>query len=104
MGVPALVRAMETLGEVQIEMREALDTRVSLEVALVRIARPEADVSVAALLERVERLERGLSGHVAAPAVSEAKLAASEAIAASGSADPAAGARTALGAHRRSQP
>src|SRR3954451_4816530 len=73
MGVPALVRAMETLGETQIEMREALDTRVSLEVALVRIARPEADVSVAALLERIERLERGLSGHVSAPAVAEAK-------------------------------
>src|SRR3954468_2546038 len=105
MGVPALVRAMETLGETQIEMREALDTRVSLEVALVRIARPEADVSVAALLERIERLERGLSGHVSAPAVAEAKQAASDAIAAtSPTTDPAAGARTALGAHRRSQP
>src|SRR3954466_5068384 len=72
MGVPALVRAMETLGETQIEMREALDTRVSLEVALVRIARPEADVSPAALLERIERIERGLSGHVTAPARAEA--------------------------------
>ncbi|MDQ1396195.1 MAG: polymerase subunit gamma/tau, partial [Acidimicrobiaceae bacterium] len=100
MGVPALVRAMETLGETQVEMREALDTRVSLEVALVRIARPEADISPAALLERIERLERGLSGHVAAPAVAEARQAvALPAAAPSANAEP--GGRPALGALRR---
>src|SRR3954454_902808 len=71
LGTPGLVRAMETLGESLVEMRESLDTRVSLEVALVRIARPEADASPAALLERIERLERKVSGHVAAPAVAE---------------------------------
>src|SRR3954468_9115824 len=72
LGTPGLVRAMEALGESLVEMRESLDTRVSLEVALVRIARPEADASPAALLERIERLERGLSAHVTAPAVAEA--------------------------------
>ncbi len=60
LGPAALVRAMETLGEALTEMREALDPRVTLEVALVRVTAPEADVSVAALLERVERLERRL--------------------------------------------
>jgi hypothetical protein len=50
---------MEALGDALMQMREALDPRVSLEVALVRIARPEVDVSPAALVERLERLERG---------------------------------------------
>lgn len=58
LGAATLVRAMETLGEAQAAMREALDPRVSLEVALVRVTAPEADASPAALLERIERLER----------------------------------------------
>jgi DNA polymerase-3 subunit gamma/tau len=60
MGPAALVRAIETLGQAQVEMREALDPRITLDTALVRLARPEADASPAALLERLERLERQL--------------------------------------------
>ncbi len=71
-GAAALVRAMETLGEALTEMREALDPRVTLEVALVRITAPEADVSVAALLERIERLERQLASGGPAPRVETA--------------------------------
>ncbi|HVM07759.1 MAG TPA: DNA polymerase III subunit gamma/tau [Acidimicrobiales bacterium] len=69
LGAASLVRAMERLGESLTDMREALDARVTLEVALVRITAPEADTSVAALLERIERLERRLEGGevVAAP-------------------------------------
>jgi DNA polymerase-3 subunit gamma/tau len=59
LGPAALVRAMEAVGDALMQMREALDPRVSLEVALVRVARPEVDVSPAALVERIERLERG---------------------------------------------
>ncbi|HEX7167751.1 MAG TPA: hypothetical protein VF230_12290, partial [Acidimicrobiales bacterium] len=51
------------------DMREALDTRVALEVAIVRITAPEADASPAALLERLERLERRLDGQ---PVVAQA--------------------------------
>ena len=58
MGRAAIVRALEVLGDALIDMRDAPDTRVLLEVALVRLCRPEADVSPAALLERIERLER----------------------------------------------
>jgi DNA polymerase III gamma/tau subunit len=58
LGPAALVRAMEVIGEALAEMRESLDPRVTLEVAIVRIARPESDTSPAALLERIERLER----------------------------------------------
>ncbi|HEY2428200.1 MAG TPA: DNA polymerase III subunit gamma/tau, partial [Acidimicrobiales bacterium] len=37
LGTAALVRAMEVLGETLVEMREALDARVNLEMALVRL-------------------------------------------------------------------
>ena len=67
LGAATLVRAMETLGEAQSGMRDALDPRVSLEVALVRITAPEADASPAALLERIDRLERRLAAPAAPP-------------------------------------
>ena len=56
-GLAALVRSMEVLGEAQVSMRDAPDPRVTLEVALVRLAHPEADDSPEALLVRIERLE-----------------------------------------------
>jgi len=71
LGAPATVRAMETLGEALIDMRESPDPRVTLEVALVRLCRPDADTSLASLVERIERLERG----AAAPARAEARKA-----------------------------
>jgi DNA polymerase-3 subunit gamma/tau len=49
---------MEVLGKAQVDMREAPDPRVHLEVVLIRLTHPEADDSPAALLERIERLER----------------------------------------------
>ena len=58
MGLAAVVRHMEVLGQAQVDMREAPDPRVHLEVVLIRLAHPEADNSPAALLERIERLER----------------------------------------------
>ena len=61
LGLAALVRAMEEIGQALADMRDSVDPRVTLEVALVRLARPEADTSVAALLERIERLERAAS-------------------------------------------
>jgi DNA polymerase-3 subunit gamma/tau len=48
---------MEVLGESQVAMRDAPDPRVNLEVALVRLAHPEADDSPEAILVRIERLE-----------------------------------------------
>ena len=72
MGLAALVRAMEVLGQAQVAMRDAPDPRVNLEVALVRLAHPEADDSPEALLARIERLETAGAGprhpHPAAPA------------------------------------
>lgn len=65
MSAPAITRALELLGEALVEMRQAPDPRIPLEVALVRLTRLDTDTSVAALAERLERLERG--GVSAAP-------------------------------------
>ena len=61
LGLARLVRAMESLGLAQVDMREAPDARVVLEVTLVRLARSELDSAPDALAERVSRLERALA-------------------------------------------
>ena len=53
-----LTRALEVLGSALVDMRQAPDPRVDLEVALGRLTRRDLDTDIAALLERVERLER----------------------------------------------
>jgi DNA polymerase-3 subunit gamma/tau len=58
LGAAATVRAMEVLGETLVDLRHAPDPRLLLDVALVRLTRRDADVSPAALLARIERLER----------------------------------------------
>ena len=62
MSPAAMTRAMETLGVSLVEMRQAPDPRVDLEVALVRLCRPDADRSLDALSDRVAQLERQLAG------------------------------------------
>jgi DNA polymerase III subunit gamma/tau len=62
MGLARVVRHMEVLGQAQVDMREAPDPRVHLEVVLIRLSHPEADDSPAALLERIEHLERTQGG------------------------------------------
>jgi len=62
LGTAAIVRAMEVLGEALVDMREALDARVTLETALVRLGVPAADTSPAAIVERLEALERRMAG------------------------------------------
>ncbi len=58
MGLARVVRSMEILGLALIDMRDAPDAQVVLEIAVVRAARPDLDTSVAALVERVSALER----------------------------------------------
>ena len=52
-----LTRALEGLGAALIDMRQAPDPRVDIEVAMVRLCRPDADRSLDALRERVAQLE-----------------------------------------------
>jgi DNA polymerase-3 subunit gamma/tau len=54
---PVITRALEALGAALVDMRQAPDPRIPLEVALVRITRPESDTSLDALLARIDRLE-----------------------------------------------
>jgi DNA polymerase III subunit gamma/tau len=62
---PYVTRCLEVIGETLVDMRQAPDPRVGLDVALVRLTNVEADTSIAALVERVARLERmaGGGGH-----------------------------------------
>ena len=100
LGRARLTRSLETIGDALMDMREALDPRVSLEVALVRIASSDVDPSPAALLERIERLERALAGQAAAPAVAQAKEAVADDPPKAASGGAAGSARAALGAVR----
>ncbi|MGY6499772.1 MAG: DNA polymerase III subunit gamma/tau [Acidimicrobiales bacterium] len=61
LGRAGVTRALELVGEAIADMRHVGDTRIPLEVALVRLSRPELDTSVEALLDRVTRLERALA-------------------------------------------
>jgi len=64
-------RALEEVGAALLEMRQAPDPRIPLEVALVRLTRPTggADGDIGPLLDRIERLERAVaSGTVPAAA------------------------------------
>lgn len=58
MGAAAVTRAMEVLGEAAMEMRRAVDPRLVLEIALVRLTRRDLTPSMDLLVDRVSRLER----------------------------------------------
>lgn len=66
----SLLRTLDLLGKAIIEMRNAPNHRLLLEVALVRSAAPETDPSATGLLGRIERLERriGIAEGAVAPA------------------------------------
>jgi DNA polymerase-3 subunit gamma/tau len=75
LGAARLVRAMERLGEMLVEMRHAPDARLLLEVALVQLTHEAASNDVGALMDRLDRLEKALAdGAVAAPAAAAAPV------------------------------
>ena len=53
---------IESLGQAQREIRDGLDPRLQVELALVKVTRPELDHSEAALEERLRRLEGAAAG------------------------------------------
>jgi DNA polymerase-3 subunit gamma/tau len=78
-GPDRLARMLDLLGELGAEMRWSSDPRLSLEVALTRMARPVGEMTIEALAERVEALEAGTSARVVqsvehAPAASSADV------------------------------
>jgi DNA polymerase III subunit gamma/tau len=64
-GPDRLARTLDLLGELGAELRWSSDQRLSLEVAFTRMARPQGEMTLGALAERVEALELG--GSSAAP-------------------------------------
>ena len=59
LGEVALVRAIDQLSKAVADIREGDEPRMTVELALLRSARPEIDPSSAALAQRIERLEKG---------------------------------------------
>jgi DNA polymerase-3 subunit gamma/tau len=69
LGLPRTVRVLETVGRAMREMKSAPEKIVILEVALVRLIKPELDNTIDALDERVTKLERdGVRVEAPAPA------------------------------------
>ena len=62
MAPAAITRSLETLGRALIDMRQAPDPRIDIEVALVRLCQPDEDRSLEALAQRVRQLEARLDG------------------------------------------
>jgi DNA polymerase III subunit gamma/tau len=58
----ALVRAIDVIATALAAVKEGDEPRMTLELALLRAARPQLDPTKQALLQRVERLEQSLAG------------------------------------------
>ncbi|HET6831642.1 MAG TPA: DNA polymerase III subunit gamma/tau, partial [Solirubrobacterales bacterium] len=61
LGGSALLRAIDELAAAQAGIREGDEARLTVELALLRSARPEIDPTRAALTQRLERLEQALA-------------------------------------------
>ncbi|MGO5416498.1 DNA polymerase III subunit gamma/tau [Collinsella sp. LCP19S3_B11] len=77
-GHPAdrLARVLTVLDDAALEMRGASDVRLVLEIACTRLARPEADLTIEALAERVARLEAMVANAAVPASVAAAQAAA----------------------------
>ena len=111
-----LARVLTVLDDAALEMRGASDVRLVLEIACTRLTRPEADLTIEALAERVARLEARVANtavpaSVAAAQVAPAAVAAAPAttqqptlISGARSAAPAAPASAAASTHQGGMP
>ncbi|MGH2475971.1 MAG: hypothetical protein ACRDIL_11980, partial [Candidatus Limnocylindrales bacterium] len=59
LGAAGLTRALDVLGESLVELARKPDPRIVVEVALVRLTQPATDRTLDAILDRLDRLERG---------------------------------------------
>ena len=71
-----LARVLTVLDDAALEMRGASDVRLVLEIACTRLARPEADLTIEALVERVARLETMVANGAVPASVAAAQAAA----------------------------
>lgn len=71
-----LARVLTVLDDAALEIRGASDVRLVLEIACTRLARPEADLTIEALAERVARLEAMVANGAVPASVAAAQAAA----------------------------
>ena len=64
-GTQRLARALDVCGSLVAELRNSPDARLSVEIAMTRLCRPESDLTLDALAERIEALERGAVARLA---------------------------------------
>lgn len=76
-----LARVLTVLDDAALEMRGASDVRLVLEIACTRLARPEADLTIEALAERVARLEAMVASGAVPASVAAAQASAPAAVA-----------------------
>ena len=70
-GVDRLARALDICGALVAELRNSADARLSVEIAMTRLTRPDSELTLEALAERIEALELRPS-MAAAPVISNA--------------------------------
>ena len=109
-----LARVLTVLDDAALEMRGASDVRLVLEIACTRLARPEADLTIEALAERVARLEARVANAAVPASVAAAQAAPAAVVAApaatqqptliSGARAAASAAPTAATAHQGGMP
>jgi len=58
-GADRIARVLDLLGRLQTELRYASDQRLAVEVALTRMARPQGDLTLESLAERLDAVEAG---------------------------------------------
>lgn len=70
-GPDRLARLLGVLGDLSAELRTSTNPRLSFEIALTRMVRPDSDLTLESLAERIEALESGYSAvaHVVAAPV-----------------------------------
>lgn len=71
-----LARVLTVLDDAALEMRGASDVRLVLEIACTRLARPEADLTIEALAERVAHLEAMVANAAVPASVAAAQVSA----------------------------
>jgi len=59
-GADRIARVLDILGRLSTELRYAADQRLAVEVALTRMARPNGDLTLEAVAERLDALEAGV--------------------------------------------
>lgn len=74
-GADRLSRALTVLDDAALEMRSTTDPRLVLEIACTRLARPESDLTLEALAERIARLEAQIASGVPSAPMSAEQLA-----------------------------